>query len=100
MGGVLSGLRFLQLACFPRKKNLYIPPEPIDHRITEKTFVLLSRCFSDRSEYMPSQDSEVESYVVDYITNPKVYGDVEHYGWTIEEEGEYDVKGKEETSSY
>ena len=31
---------------------------------------------------MSSQDSEGESYMADYITNPKVYGDVEHYGWT------------------
>ena len=47
---------------------------------------------------MSSQDSEGESYMVDYITNPKAYGDVVHYGWTTEEEKEYDQKGKEETS--
>ena len=35
----------------------------------------------------------------DYIANPKVYGDVEHYGWTTEEEEDYDPKRKEETSS-
>ena len=33
-----------------------------------------------------------------YITNPKAYGDVEHYGWTTEEEEDYDPKRKEETS--
>ena len=48
---------------------------------------------------MSSQDSKCESYVADYIANPKVYGDVEHYGWTTEEEEDYGLKGKEETSS-
>jgi hypothetical protein len=37
---------------------------------------------------MSSQDSEGESYVADYIANPKSYGDVEHYGWTTDEEEE------------
>ena len=37
--------------------------------------------------------------MVDYIADPKVYGDLEHYGWTTEEEEDYDLKGKEETSS-
>ena len=35
----------------------------------------------------------------DYLANPKVYGDVEHDGWTTEEEEDYKPKGKEETSS-
>ena len=48
---------------------------------------------------MSSQDSEGESYVADYIANPKVYADVEHYGWTMEEEEDYHQKGKEEISS-
>src|SRR3990170_5412040 len=48
---------------------------------------------------MSSQDSEGESYVADYIADPKVYGDLEHCGWTTEEEEDYDPKGKEETSS-
>ena len=48
---------------------------------------------------MSSQDSEGESYVDDYLANPKVYGDVEHDGWTTEEEEDYEPKGKEETSS-
>ena len=47
---------------------------------------------------MSSQDSEGESYVADYLANPKVYGDVEHYGWNTEEE-DYEPKRKEETSS-
>src|SRR3989337_4111462 len=48
---------------------------------------------------MSSQDSEGESYVADYIADPKVYKDLEHCGWTTEEEEDYDSKGKEETSS-
>ena len=48
---------------------------------------------------MSSQDSEGESYVADYIADPKVYGDLEHCGWTTEEEEDYDPRGKEETSS-
>ena len=35
----------------------------------------------------------------DYLENPKVYGDVEHDGWTTEEEEDYEPKGKEETIS-
>ena len=48
---------------------------------------------------MSSQDSEGERYVADYLADPKVYGDVEHSGWTTEEEEDYEPKGKEETSS-
>ena len=48
---------------------------------------------------MSSQDSEGESYVADYLADPKVYGDFEHCGWTMEEEEDYDPRGKEETSS-
>ena len=48
---------------------------------------------------MSSQDSEGESYVADYLTDPKVYGDLGHDGWTSEEEEDYEPKGKEETSS-
>ena len=48
---------------------------------------------------MLSQDSDGESYMADYIANPKVHGDVEHYGWTTKEEEDYDPKGKEEPSS-
>ena len=48
---------------------------------------------------MSSQDSEGESYVDDYLANPKVYAHVEHDGWTTEEEEDYEPKGKEETSS-
>ena len=36
--------------------------------------------------------------MADYLADPKVYGEVEHYGWTTEEE-DYEPKGKEETSS-
>ena len=48
---------------------------------------------------MSSQDSKVESYVADYLADPKVYGDLDHCGWTTEEEEDYEPKGKEETSS-
>ena len=48
---------------------------------------------------MSSQDSEGEIYVDDYLANPKVYGDMEHDGWTTEEEEDYEPNGKEETSS-
>ena len=48
---------------------------------------------------MSSQDSEGESYVDDYLADPKVYGDLEHGGWTMEEEENYEPKGKEEVSS-
>ena len=37
--------------------------------------------------------------MADYIANPKIYGDVENYGWTTEEEEDYNPKRKEETSS-
>ena len=48
---------------------------------------------------MSSQDSEGESYVADYLADPKVYWDLEHGCWTTEEEEDYEPKGKEETSS-
>ncbi|KAI4974926.1 hypothetical protein ZWY2020_048533 [Hordeum vulgare] len=48
---------------------------------------------------MSSQDSEGESYVADYLANPNVYVDLDHYGWTTDEEEDYDPKGKEGTSS-
>ena len=37
--------------------------------------------------------------MADYLADPKVYGDVGHYGRTTEEEEDYEPKGKEETSS-
>ena len=48
---------------------------------------------------MSSQDSEGESYVADYLANPKVYRDLDRHGWTTDEEEDYDRKGKEGTSS-
>ena len=86
---VPSGLRFSPVCLFPNIKNLYIPPEPVDHRIMEKSSVFFSCCFPYISENMSSQDSEGESYVADFVANPKSYGDVEHYGWTTEEEEDY-----------
>ena len=38
--------------------------------------------------------------MADYLADPKVYGDLDHYGWTMEEEEDhYDPKREEETSS-
>ena len=37
--------------------------------------------------------------MADYLADPKVYGDVEHCGWTTEEEDDYEPKGKEEMTS-
>ena len=37
--------------------------------------------------------------MADYLANPKVYGDVDHCGWTTEEEQDYEPKRREETSS-
>ena len=48
---------------------------------------------------MHSQDSQGESYVEDYLANTKVYGDLDHYGWTTDEGEDYGPKGKEGTSS-
>ena len=48
---------------------------------------------------MSSQDSEGESYVADFLADPKAYGNLDHSGWTTEEEEDYEPKGKEETSS-
>ena len=48
---------------------------------------------------MSSQDSEGESYVADYLADPKVYRDLEHDGCTSEEEEDYEPKVKEQTSS-
>ena len=48
---------------------------------------------------MSSQDSEGESYVAYYLADHKVYRDLEHCGWTTEEEEDYEPRRKEETSS-
>ena len=37
--------------------------------------------------------------MADFLADPKVYGDLEHGGWTTEEEEDYEPKGKEQTSS-
>ena len=61
--------------------------------------VFVSSCPTADLSNMSSQDSEGESYVADYLADPKVYGDVEHCGWTTEEEEDYESKGREEMSS-
>src|SRR3989337_957877 len=64
-----------------------------------KSSVLVSCYFPSRSKNMSSQDSEGESYVADFIANPKVYGEVEHYGWTTEEEEDSDMERTRDDSS-
>ena len=48
---------------------------------------------------MSSQDSEGESYIADYISNPKAYGEVDHYGWTTQEEEDFDMGKTKDDSS-
>ena len=81
------------------KNSLYNLPKVLT-TVSRKHVLSLFRVVSaaDQSN-MSSQDSEGESYVVDYLADPKVYGDLEHCGWTTEEEEDYEPKGKEETSS-
>lgn len=55
--------------------------------------------FSSRSDNMSSQDSDGESYVSHYIANPRIYGDVDPYGWSTEEERDVDLKRTGDTSS-
>ena len=37
--------------------------------------------------------------MADFLADPKVYGDLDHSGWTTAEEEDYEPKEKEETSS-
>ena len=37
--------------------------------------------------------------MADFLADPRVYGDLEHGGWTTEEEEDHEPKGKEEISS-
>ena len=37
--------------------------------------------------------------MADFLADPKVYRDLDHSGWTTEEEEDYEPKEKEETSS-
>ena len=41
---------------------------------------------------MSSQDSEGESYVADFLADHKDYRDLEHCGWTTEEEEDYTTR--------
>jgi hypothetical protein len=80
------------------KNSLYNLPKVLTTVPQQNPLVLFFAVLPGRSENMSSQDSEGDSYIADYITYPKAYEDVEHYGWTTEEEEDYDPKGKEETS--
>ena len=55
--------------------------------------------FSGRSESISSQDSDGESSVSHYVANPRVYGDIDPYGWSTEEERDVDLKRTEDMSS-
>ena len=48
---------------------------------------------------MSSQDSDGESYVSHLIANPRVYGDIDPYGWSTDEEEEADLRRKQDPSS-
>ena len=47
---------------------------------------------------MLSQDSDGESFVSHYVTNPRIYGDIDPYGWSAEEERDANMKGTEDAS--
>ena len=84
--GTPFGLRFSTACLFPKIKNLYILPEPVDHHIGNKSYVLFSCCFLFRSESTSSQDSNGESYVSHIIADPKTYEDLSPYGRTSNDE--------------
>jgi hypothetical protein len=48
---------------------------------------------------MSSQDSNGESYVSHLIANPRVYGDIDPYGWSSDEEEEADLRRKQDQPS-
>ena len=48
---------------------------------------------------MSSQDLEEEIYVADDRANSRIKGGLEPYGWTTDDEEDYEPKGKEQTSS-
>jgi hypothetical protein len=48
---------------------------------------------------MSSQDSDGESFVSHYVANPKIYGDIDPYGWSEEEDQDANVKGAKNASS-
>ena len=48
---------------------------------------------------MSSQDSDGESFESHYVANPRVYVDVDPYGWSTEEERDVNLKRMEDTSS-
>jgi hypothetical protein len=47
---------------------------------------------------MASQDSDGESYVSHYIANPRIYGDMDPYWWSMDEEVDADLKRVESPS--
>lgn len=48
---------------------------------------------------MSSEDSDGESFVAHYVANSRIYGDIDPYGWSTEEERDVDLKRTEDMSS-
>ena len=97
--GTPSGLHFSFVCLSSKIKNLYIFPEPVDHRIAKKSSVLFSCCFLRSSENMSSQDSDGESYVSHLIADPKIYGDLSPYGRTTDDEEDAHMMRIDDSSS-
>ena len=68
------------------KNSLYNLPKVLTTISCKYPLSLFRAVSAADSSNMSSQDSEGESYVADYLADPKVYEDLEHYGWTTEEE--------------
>ena len=47
---------------------------------------------------MSSQDLDGESFISNYVSNPRIYGDIDPYGWSAEEERDATMKGTENAS--
>ena len=89
---------FLVLVLYDNK-NLYILPEPVDHRIAEKSSILFSCCFLRSSKNMSSQDSDGESYVLHLVADPRTYGDLSPYGRTTDDEEDAHLMRIDDSSS-
>ena len=48
---------------------------------------------------MSSQDSDGESFVSHYVANPRIYGDIDPYGWKTGEAQDANLKEAEDTIS-
>ena len=48
---------------------------------------------------MSPQDSDGESYGSHYVANPRIYADIDIYGWSMYEELEADFKRVDDSSA-